>query len=329
MTESAIGTGVGSGIVLASASAVALVALAACSATKEGRVGISVKRHVPSIGVVEFAAGSGWKFGAEDEELCGCVVFLGPDGHPIEGAAVGQIRNGSGGGPIPKGATGWRAVLTNEDCTRLNCDDDFGADGPEGTALALAASWLTAPTDPQRPYVLLGSRLLDGGARQVHSDMGSWERSSFLEVCATVVGPDRELAWAMLELCLEAGPAAQLTAEQRAALEQRVTIHEALRLNLDGPEFAPFGFHGEIVRTGPTFGARVSVNGSQVYSGSSQAPGAPGELPAAGFYVEHGLVDHDATLSRNFANRMDIRCKRPGEPVTTTNLAMRFEPSDG
>lgn len=323
------GTGIRTGVGLASATAVALLALAACSATSEGKVGMSVKRDVPVVGVVGIEFDAGWELTSEDESLCGCIVFLGPDGHPVEGAAAGQIRNGSGGGPIPKGATGWRAVLTNEDCAQLKCDGDLGTDGFEGAALGLAAAWLTAPSDPQRPYVLLGSRLLDDGALQAHSDVGSWERSSFLDVCATVVAPDGELAWAMLELCLEAGPAAQLTAQQRAALEQRVAIHEALRLNLDGPEFAPFGFHGEIIRTGPTFGARVSVNGSQVFSGSSQAPGAPGELPAVGFYVEHGLVDHDATLSRTFANRMDIRCKRPGESVTTTNLAMSFEPSDG
>ena len=85
------GTGIRTGVGLASATAVALLALAACSATSEGKVGMSVKRDVPVVGVVGIEFDAGWELTSEDESLCGCIVFLGPDGHPVEGAAAGQM----------------------------------------------------------------------------------------------------------------------------------------------------------------------------------------------------------------------------------------------
>ena len=320
----------GAGLRLAPVAAVvAALATVGCRGTEEGKIGISVSKEVPGVGPMEWGFEGGWKVQLGNGELCGCVIFLGPDGHPLEGAAVGQIRGGSGGGPVPEGAAGWRAVVTDEGCAELDCKGLFGVDGPGGNAHALAAAWLAAPTDPQRSYCLLGSRLLDDGARQVHSDVGSWQQASFMDVAATVVAPNRGMAWAMLDLCLEAGPAATLSIEQRAALEDRVTIHSAVRLDMDGPEIAPLGFHGEVIQTGAPFGAQVSVNGSRVSSGTSQIPSVPGQLPTVPFYLDLGLVDFEAGLSRSFANRMTIRCKRPGEPVAATRLAMTFEPSDG
>ncbi|MDC0585135.1 hypothetical protein OAO71_00430 [Planctomycetota bacterium] len=60
------GTGIGTGVGLASASAVALLALAACTATSEGRVGMSVKRDVPVVGVVGIEFDVDWKLTSED-----------------------------------------------------------------------------------------------------------------------------------------------------------------------------------------------------------------------------------------------------------------------
>jgi len=323
------GTGTGTRYGLAAASALAMLTLAACRGTGEGKIGMSVRKEVPVLGVVSIEFEQGWEFGAVDPEVCGCLVFLGPDGHPLDGAAVGQIRNGVGGGPIPEGAVGWRAMLTREDCDSLDCSELLSTDGPGGTAVSLAAAWLAAPIGPQESFVLLGSRLLDDDARAVHSDVGDWERASFLDLSATVMAPDVHLAWAMVELSVEAGPRANLSQAQRAALEQRVTIHEAVRLEMEGPEFAPVGFQGAVIRTGAPFGAQVLVNGASAAAGASQAPTLPGELPTVHFALDLGLVDYDPTWSAPLANRMMIRSKRTGEPVTTTRLSMTLVPTDG
>ena len=94
----------GAGLRLAPVVAViAALVTVGCRGTEEGKIGISVVKNVPGIGPVELGFKGGWKAEFGNEELCGCVIFLGPDGNPLKGAAVGEIKNGRGGGPIPEG----------------------------------------------------------------------------------------------------------------------------------------------------------------------------------------------------------------------------------
>jgi len=320
----------GAGLRLAPVVAVtAALVTVGCRGTEEGKIGISVVKNVPGIGPVELGFKGGWKAEFGNEELCGCVIFLGPDGNPLKGAAVGEIKNGRGGGPIPEGATGWRALVTDEDCDRLDCSTAPGLLGAPGASLSGAAAWLAAPTGPQKHYVLLSSRLLDDDALVRVSDLGTWQRASFQDMSATVIAPDGVLAWSLLELCLDAGPAAALSASQRAVLSDRVTVHEALRIGLDGPAQAPVGFVGEVVRTGGVFGAQVLVNGHRAFSGVSGSTGLPGALPTASFDLELGLVDFDPFLARRSVNEMTVRCKDAGQLMSTSRLKVTFEPTDG
>ncbi len=307
----------------------AVIALVGCRGTEQGKIGISFEKEIPVIGPVGIDFSTGWCLTFGSSDVCGCVTFLGPDGKPLEGAAVGEIRRGRGSGPIPEGATGWRALVTDENCDRLDCSTAPGLLAASGGSLSGAAAWLAAPQGPQNHYVLLGSRLLADDSRVRVSDLGSWQRATFQETSATVVAPDGDLAWALLELQLDAGPAVPLSASQRAVLGDRVTVHEALRLNLDGSQQAPLGFAGEVIRTGGVFGAQIVVNGSRVFSGVSRSPGVAGELPTVSFDVPLGFVDFDPLLRWRSVNQMTIRCKDSDQLTTTTRLKVTFDPSDG
>ncbi|MDB4450649.1 hypothetical protein N9226_00065 [bacterium] len=307
----------------------AVIALVGCRGTEHGKIGVSVSKEVPVLGPVAIDFETGWCVAFGSSEVCGCVTFLGPDGKPLEGAAVGEIRHGRGSGSIPEGATGWRVLVADEDCDRLDCSTAPGLLGASGDSLSEAAAWLAAPMGPQNHYVLLGSRLLADDSRVRISDLGSWQRATFQDMSATVVAPDGDLAWALLELQLDAGPAVALSSSQRAVLSDRVTVHEALRLNLDGPQLAPLGFVGEVVRTGGVFGAQIVVNGSTAFSGVSRAPGLPGELPTVSFDLPLGFVDFDPLLRWRSVNQMTIRCKDSDQLTTSTRLKVTFDPSDG
>ena len=318
----------GWGVGAASLTVMAAAALSGCRATGSGEVGVSIQRDVPGLGPVTLDFRGGWEAALANEEVCGCLVFLGPDGHPLAGVAPGRIVGGRGGGPIPPGATGWTAFLTDQDCDSLDCDA-LDCDGSfSSRSLPAALEWLEAPAGGSSPFTMLGLRWLGEDHLVQAGELGTWTRPRFQEFSATVVTADRGLAVALLELYLDAGRAAGLSVDQQGLLGDAVTVHEAIRLDVVGSPSLPLGFRGEVLRSGSTVGLQLRVNGGAVAQGpSAPSVGCVG-LEALPFQIGLGLVDFDATLARALANDLVLQSKRPGEPMSRTRLKLTYRPTD-
>jgi len=310
----------------ASMAAVAACALAltACRAASEGTVGVTVEKDIPGVGKVRAGFEQDWRIGIEAEGYCGCVWFLGPDGHPLEGAPVGRIQDSRGAGVVPRGAVGWRAVIHNEDCDQVDCEE-----GDHSLSPMEALHSLYPGSGPRRPHVVVGSRLLDEDGRVRRSDLGDWEQAGFLDVAATVDAPDAETAAVLLELHLEAGPFITLPPSERAALAGAVTVHEALTLDLDGPPDAPEGLVGTFHSDEGPCGVQVTCNGAAAAAGVVDLGTAVGGPAAFAFEIPRGLLDADPTFRRSMTNELRLRCKRPGLPDRSTGLKLTFDPLDG
>ena len=314
---------VGGAATIAVAAAGVLGALG-CVTPHEGRVGVEIEREVPGVGTVRGSFGQDWSFWAEAGGLCGCVWFLGPDGLPLEGAPVGRIQGGEGGGVVPAGAVGWRVVLSDEDCETLDCDRLGGA-----ATVAEALASLYPGAGPRRAHVVLGTWLLGAGELERSCDLGSWERSMFLDVSATVEAPSRGIAATLLELHLEGGDALLLPPVERAALASAVTVHEAVTLDPDGRPAAPDGIRGALWTDHAPTAVQVVCNGVEVGAGLA-SPGPTGSGPLAlGFSVPIGQLDADPSLQRGVTNGFRFRSKRPGAPPSEVSMKLRWTPSDG
>ena len=103
--------------------AIGLALFFACGTT--GEVGIGKDKGT---GKLWFGANATWGLSGP-ANLCGCLTWTDENGKPLDGAAQGEIKNGSGGGVVPPGAKGWQIEIVP--CSKFDgCDNGTDTTSP-------------------------------------------------------------------------------------------------------------------------------------------------------------------------------------------------------
>ena len=217
--------------------ALGLALFYACGTT--GKVGIGKEKGT---GKIWFEASGSWGVSGP-ANMCGCLTWTDENGKPLEGAAQGEIKNGSGGGVVPPGAKGWQIEI-------VPCSEFDGCDNGTDT------------TSPSPWYRFYGVRVV--GPKLLSFDV-------------TVASPDgAEAANSVLEAVLagaSAGPNVDIA--ELSVATPRYVPNAAFR-QLDGVDVVTLD-------TEPILLSRLSANGHTPTISAGLAPDPDGYYRAVHF----------------------------------------------